>query len=55
MTVTLDNLHNPHAASHPFVKQRKYFTAYWENEIISARKVFANKVSDKHCKNTHLI
>lgn len=53
--VTLDILHYPNAASHPFVKQRKYFTAYWENEIISAWKVFANEVSDKHHKNPHLI
>lgn len=53
--VALDNFHYPCAVSHPFVKRRKYFTAYWENEIISACKVFANKVSDKHCKNPHLI
>lgn len=30
------------------VKQREYFTAYWENELISACEMFANKRWDKH-------
>lgn len=52
--VTLGNLHYPCAAAHLFVKQRKYFTAYWENEFISACEVFVNKVCDKHHKkNPH--
>lgn len=52
--VTLDNLHYPHAALHPFVKQRKYFTAYWENDIIVLVRCLQTKsVSDKHHKKHH--
>lgn len=53
--VTLDNLHHPCAAACLFVKQRKDFTTYWENEFISACEVFANKVCDKHQKNNTLL